>query len=114
MGVPWLQVPAQDGQYQYDRPWQLLSERIATDRAWQNASPPWASPVVPTADPQQMIPPMYGYRSTELTIYDVLDNVYSRLQSSPIMVGKTDDFTGQQGGYESTLRPTGAGGGGIV
>jgi hypothetical protein len=104
-----MAVPA-DSQYGYDRPWQLLAETIAGDRAWENNSPPWYPPVTPSLSAEQMIPPRYGYRTTELTIMDVLDNVFSRLQSSPVMATESDDWSGQQGGYEATMRPTGAGG----
>ena len=105
---------AQDGNYDYSRPWQLLSETIAGDRTWHNNGPSWSPPVQPVLDAHQMIPPTYGYRTEELTIYDVLDNVFSRLQGSPLQVTKSDDWSGQQGGYEGTMRPTGPGGGGVT
>jgi len=100
-------MEGQDGRY-WNKPWQLFSETIAGDRTWEQQGPSWTPPVMPVLDPEQMIPPRFGYRTTELTIFDVLDNTFSRLSS------KTDDWSGVEGGYSGSMRPTGAGGGGIV
>jgi hypothetical protein len=107
-------MDAQDGNYDYSRPWQLMAEDIADDRIGNNNGPSWSPPVTPVLNPYQMIPPTYGYRTQELTIYDVLDNVCSRLQGSTIQGTPSDDWSGQQGGYEGTARPVGPGGGGVT
>jgi hypothetical protein len=112
----------QDGQYDYtrpgqavyDRPWQLTSEALSNARTWWNASPPWYPAVPATNNPQEMIPPRYGYRTEELTISDVLNGVSSRLDSSHARDSMMTDWSGQPGGYEATMRPTGPGGGGIT
>jgi len=105
-------IDQQNGQY-YERPWALTSQALAGARTWWNASPPWYPPK--PGPGQAMIPPRYGYRTTELTVDDVLNGVYSRLDSRSHAGDSTmTDFSGQTGGYESTMRPTGAGGGGIV
>lgn len=107
-------MDAQDGNYDYSRPWQLVSEDIAGERAWNNNGPSWAPPVMPVLDPYQMIPPMYGYRTEELTINDLLDDVFTRLQGSRAYATPMTDWSGQQGGYEASMRPTGPGGGGMT
>lgn len=105
----------QDSQYSYDKPWQLTSEALSNARTWWQASPPWYPPTPTSSNPYEMVPPRFGYRDTELTVNDVLEGVYSRLDSTS-HAGDTmpDDFSGQTGSYEGTMRPTGAGGGGIV
>ena len=106
---------AQDSQYAYDKPWQLTSEALSNARTWWNAGPPWYPPVPDSPNPRNMVPPRYGYPPHELTINDVLSGVYSRLNaSSHAGDSMMTDWSGQTGGYEATMRPTGAGGGGIV
>lgn len=109
------------GQYDQSRPWQLTSETLAAERTWHNNGPSW-TPEITTVQPPMLwqdadewiraydCPPVYGYRSTELGIDDILDGNYSRLSSQATPM---DDWSGVNGGYQSTMRPTGAGGGGI-
>ncbi len=107
---------SQDGVYAR-RPWELTSQTLELyRREWVDDADQWYPPVVPQPDPEMMVPPMYGYRTQELTIYDILNDVYSRLQGSRSQVqdAMPTDFSGQQGGYQATMRPTGAGGGGIT
>jgi hypothetical protein len=107
-------MEAQDSQYAYDKPWQLTAETLANARTWWQASPPWYPPKPPSSNPMDMVPPRYGYRTTELGIADVLEGTFSRLDSGHANDAMMTDWSGQNGGYESTMRPTGAGGGGIV
>lgn len=116
-----MSVPQADGQYDYtqppwgwNKPWQLLSETIAAERTWENNGPPWSPPVTPVPDAHEMVPPRFGYREQQLTIYDVLDNVFSRLQDSPVNSTPFDDFSGTNGSYDGTMRPVSPGGGGIT
>jgi hypothetical protein len=116
-------VASSDGQYGYDKPWQLLSETVAAERVWTNNGPSWVPPM-PETPPGEMsdawiranaVPPRMGWGKPEqLTIYDVLDNVFSRLQKSPQTATESDDWSGVQGGYTGTMRPTGVGGGGVT
>lgn len=109
------EIEKQDGQYGYDKPWQLTSEWIAAERTWNQASPPWHPDIPARPDPYEMIPPRFGYRSEELNITDILDGVMSRLQSTfEADASPPTDFSGGNGSIASTMRPTGAGGGGIT
>jgi hypothetical protein len=96
-----------DGRYGYQKPWELTSQTLEMQR--RQEAPSWYPAVVPSPDPYDMVPPMYGYRTEELNITDILDGVSSRLDGSKLF-----DFSGQNGAYEATMRPTGAGGSGIV
>jgi hypothetical protein len=99
-----------DGRYSYQAPWELTSTTLEMQRRQQaDVAPAWYPAIVPQPDPREMVPPMYGYRTSELTISDILNGYSSRLDSSKMM-----DFSGQQGGYEGSMRPTGAGGGGVT
>jgi hypothetical protein len=99
-----------DGVYARQKPWELTSQTLEMQRRQEaDVAPNWYPAVVPSPDPYEMIPPMYGYRTEELNITDILDGVSSRLDGSKLF-----DWSGQQGGYEGTMRPTGAGGSGIV
>lgn len=105
---------SQDGVYAR-RPWELTNQTLELDRRLDaDIAPPWYPPVVPQPDPYQMVPPVYGYRTQELGIQDLLDGVFTRLQGSRLTDSMPTDFSGQQAGYEATMRPTGAGGGGIT
>jgi len=95
------QVPAQSGVY-YKRPWELTSQSLSTMRIeWADVADQWFPPVPPKTDPHKMVPPMYGYRTDELGIADVLDGVFSRLDSH---VGDSmmTDWSGQQGSQEGS------------
>jgi hypothetical protein len=91
-----------DSVYDRTHPWDSLPERILTDAlsvanipgdvlALQSAPPPVVRP---------LFPPRFGYRDTALGIQDVLqvDKVYP----SP----STNSYTGTQGGYSGSSRPT--------
>jgi hypothetical protein len=117
-----------DGRYSYSRPWELTSQTLEMQRRQQaDAAPPWYPSIVPTPDAPQpglpgaremvranMVPPEFGYRTEELGISDILDGIGSRLQGSPVRDNALLDWSGSQGSYEGTLRPTGAGGGGVT
>lgn len=117
-----------DGVYARQRPWELTSQTLEMFRREQaDNAPQWAPDVVPVPDAAQpglpgaremvrenMVPPMYGYRTQELGIDDILDGAYSRLQASAARDNPLFDWSGQQGSYEGTFRPTGAGGSGIT
>jgi hypothetical protein len=92
----------QDSVYDHTKPWDSLPERILTDRlgiadvpgdviALQSAPPPVVRP---------LFPPRFGYRDTALGIQDVLqaDKAYP----SP----STNFYSGSQGGYSGSSRPT--------
>jgi hypothetical protein len=100
-----------DGQYGYDRPWQLFSETLAS-RRMDNNGPSWYPQVPPSPNPYDMIPPRFGWTvyADQPTIEDVLDNVFTRLQMSTVTATESDDWSGVQGGYQASMRPTGAGG----
>lgn len=105
---------SQDGIYAR-RPWELTSQSLELYRRQDaDLAANWYPAVVPQPDPRAMVPPMYGYRTEELGIDDILDDVYSRLQGSQVKDAMPTDFSGQQGSYEATMRPTGAGGSGIT
>lgn len=91
-----------DSVYDHTKPWASLPERILTDSltvadipgdvlALQSAPPPVVRP---------LFPPRFGYRTTAPGIRDVLqaDKVYP----SP----STNFYTGTQGGYSGSSRPT--------
>ena len=104
----------QDGLY-YRRPWELTGQSLdAFMREVADTAAPWYPAVIPQPDPRAMVPPMYGYRTEELGINDILDGAYSRLQASRANDSPLLDWSGQQGSYEATMRPTGAGGSGIT
>jgi hypothetical protein len=104
-----------DGRYSYQKPWELTSQTLEMQRRQTaDAAPPWYPAIVPQPDPAEMVPPMYGYRTEELGIDDILDGVYTRLQGSAVRDNALLDWSGEQGSYEGTMRPTGAGGSGIV
>jgi hypothetical protein len=106
---------SQDGVYARQKPWELTSQTLEMQRRQDaDVAPQWYPAIVPQPDPYAMIPPMYGYRIEELSISDILDGIGSRLQGSPARDNALFDQSGQQGSYEGTMRPTGAGGGGIV
>lgn len=71
--------------------------------------PTWHSPVPIRPDPYQMVPPMYGYRTEELGIQDILNGVYSRVNDRSVEDSQMTDWSGQKGGYEATLRETNLG-----
>jgi hypothetical protein len=99
-----------DGRYSYTRPWELTSQTLEMQRRTDaDTAPNWYPAVVPSPDPEQMIPPTYGYRTEELGISDILGGVTSRLQGSKLF-----DWSGSEGAYEGTMRPTGTGGGGVT
>lgn len=112
-----------DGQYGYDRPWQLFAESLATQRM-DNNGPSWYPDITPVQPPmlwqdagefirETEVPPRWGwkpYNEGQATIEDILDNVFSRLQDNNVMATKSDDWSGVQGGYQATQRPSGAGG----
>ena len=103
----------QDGVYNR-RPWELTSQSLELFRRQEaDIAPNWYPAVIPQPDPYAMLPPMYGYRTEELGIDDILNDVYSKLQGSPVADAMPTDWTGERGGYEASSRPTGAGGGGI-
>lgn len=52
---------------------------------------------------------MYGYRTTELGIQDILNGVYSRVNDRHVEDSQMTDWSGQVGGYEATLRETNLG-----
>lgn len=107
-------MDSQDGVYNR-RPWELTSQTLEMYRRQDaDMAPSWYPPVVPSPDPYAMLPPMYGYRTEELGIDDILDGNYSRLQASHANDDMPTNFSGQQGSYEATMRPTGAGGSGIT
>jgi hypothetical protein len=120
-------MDSQDGIYAR-RPWELTSQTLELYRREQaDDADQWYPPVMPSPDAllpglpgareqvrAAMVPPEYGYRTAELTIDDILNDVYSRLQGSHVNDAMPTGFSGQQGGYEATMRPTGAGGGGIT
>lgn len=104
-----------DGRYSYQQPWELTSQTLELQRRQAaDVAPPWYPAVVPQPDPRAMVPPLYGYRTEELGIADILDGAYSRLQASPARDASLLDWSGQPGSYEATTRPTGAGGGGTT
>ena len=103
---------AQDGRYAYDRPWSLTAERLATERTFMNASEVWHPPMPVRPNPEDMIPPRYGYPPHQLTINDILDGYSSRL-SLHARDAMPTDFSGQTGSYAASMRPTGPGSGGI-
>jgi hypothetical protein len=104
-----------DGVYARQKPWELTSQTLEMQRRGDaDTAPNWYPAIVPQPDPEEMVPPMYGYRTAELGISDILNGVYTRLQGSPVRDNALLDWSGQQGGYEGTMRPTGAGGSGIV
>ena len=106
---------SQDGRYSYQRPWELTSQTLEMQRREAaDDAPQWYPAIVPQPDPYAMVPPMYGYRTQELTITDILDGDYSRLQASTARDSALLDWSGQQGAYEATMRPTGAGGSGVT
>jgi hypothetical protein len=116
-------MDSQDGKYDYtrpgsgpvDKPWQLTAEALSNARTWWNNGPPWSPAIPRTSDPHEMIPPRYGYRTEELTIEDVLASNFSILDYRKHAAdAPATDFSGSTGGYEGTLRPTGAGGGGVT
>ena len=119
---------AQDGVYSRQHPWELTSQTLEMYRR-QDAdnAPQWSPPVPPRPDMLQpglpgaraqvraaMVPPLTGYATAELGIDDILDGAYSRLQASHARDDMPTGFSGQQGGYQSSMRPTGAGGSGIT
>lgn len=109
-----MAIDNQDGVYNR-RPWELTSQTLEMYRRQDaDMAPSWSPPVPPQPDPQAMIPPAYGYSTAELTIDDILDGNYSRLQASGVQDAMPTDFSGQQGSYQATMRPTGAGGSGIT
>ena len=70
-----------DGRYDYTRPWELTSQTLEMQRRQEaDMAPQWYPAVVPSPDPYEMLPPMYGYRTEELNITDILDGVSSRLR----------------------------------
>jgi hypothetical protein len=100
-----------DGRYSYTRPWELTSQTLEMQRRLDaDVAPNWYPAIVPVPDARDMVPPMYGYRTTELGIADILDGTYSRVQGSHIHDSPLFDQSGQQGSYEATQRPSGAGG----
>lgn len=104
-----------DGRYDYTRPWELTSQTLEMQRRQEaDMAPQWYPAVVPSPDPYEMLPPMYGYRTEELNITDILDGVSSRLDGSHVHDSPLFDQSGQQGSYEGTMRPTGTGGGGVT
>ena len=103
-----------NGQYAFDRPWQLTAEWIMTARM-ENYGPNWTPPFTPVLNAYEMIPPRYGYRTTELGIDDILNETYSKLDSGGhARDSSMTDWSGQTGGYSAIMRPTGAGGSGIT
>jgi hypothetical protein len=100
-----------DGHYSYTRPRELTSQTLeAYRRQDADAAPPWYPAVIPQPDPYAMVPPMYGYRTEELGIGDILNAAYTRLQGSRPADAMPTGFSGQQGGYQATERPAGMGG----
>lgn len=97
-------VAQADGKY-YRYPWELTQQTLELYRRLDADEAPHWQPSVPVAsDPYEMVPPMYGYRTEELGIDDILDNVGSRLQSSHIADAMPTDWSGHEGGYQGTER----------
>jgi hypothetical protein len=91
-----------DSVYDRTRPWASLPERIVTD-ALSVATIPGdvlalQSPPPPVVRP--LFPPKYGYRTTALGIEDVIS--VDRQFPAP----STNFYTGTQGGYSGSSRPT--------
>lgn len=118
---------AQDGRYAYDRPWDLRSEQLQLRLLQESlAEPSWFPPVPTILDQNQLwqdpavtdqirtveIPPRYGWYSDELTLNDILADKTSRIDMSRSQGYVTSEWSGGNGGYEATMRPTGPGYGG--
>lgn len=94
-----------DGVYARQHPWELTSQTLEMQRReWADDAQSWYAPVVPQPDAHDMVPPMYGYRTTELGIDDILNDVYSRLDGSRAADAMPTDFTGERGGYTASSR----------
>ena|ERR1700689_2153167 len=97
-------VDQADGVY-YRRPWELTSQTLELNRREDaDMAPQWVTPVPFAEDPYEMVPPMYGYRTEELGIDDILKNIGSRLQSSHVADAMPTDWSGHEGGYQGTER----------
>jgi hypothetical protein len=87
------------------RPWELTSQTLELNRREDaDVEPQWIPPVPVAMDPYEMVPPAYGYRTEELGIDDILDNVGSKLQSSHIADAMPTDWSGSSGSYQGSER----------
>ena len=93
---------AADGVYNH-KPWELTSQTLEEYRREDaDAEPSWLPPVPVRPDPYEMVPPMFGYRTEELGIRDILGNIGSRLQDSHIGDAMPTDWTGSEAGYQGS------------